>query len=321
MSKKASPTLVGSFVIGAVALLVVGVVVFGSGALFKATVPFVLSFTGSVNGLSVGAPVKFKGVEVGAVTDIRLSLNADETADGPRTRVPIVIEIDEDRVFARGVRVDVGDRETTKRLIDAGMRGQLNAQSFVTGLLFVELDFHPDTEAVFAFPPDFVPQEIPTIPNVFEQAQTALAEIIADLEKLDLQRLFDAVADTVEGIKRIVNSEGVQKAADNLDETMANLDATLASVRKLSDELGAKAGTLGRSVEEVAAQTRVTLETMDTSLRTVRDLLDPSAPLAVQLQGALDEISGAARSVRLLASELERNPSSLIRGRKSEDAE
>ncbi len=319
MSKKASPTLVGAFVIGAIALLVAGVVVFGSGALFKETVPFVLSFTGSVHGLSVGAPVKFKGVEVGSVTDIRLSLNADETGDGPRTRVPVVIEIDESRVIARGVRVDVADHETLKRLIDAGLRGQLNAQSFVTGLLFVELDFHPDTEAVYAFPPDFTPQEIPTIPNVFEQAQTALAEIIADLEKLDLQRLFDSVADTVEGFKKIVNSEGVQTAAANLDKTMANLDDAFVSVRKLSDELGVKAGTLGRSVEEVAAQTRVTLETMDTSLRTVRDLLDPSAPLAVQLQGALDEISGAARSVRLLASELERNPSALIRGRKTEE--
>lgn len=319
MSKKASPTLVGTFVLGAIALLVAGVVVFGSGALFKQTVPFVLSFTGSVNGLAVGAPVKFKGVEVGAVTDIRLSLNADETEEGPRTRVPVVIEIDEDRVFARGVRVDIGDRATTKRLIDAGMRAQLNAQSFVTGLLFVELDFHPETEVVFAFPPDFEIQEIPTIPNVFEQAQTALAEIISDLEKLDLQRLFDAVADTVEGIKRIVNSEGVQKAAANLDKTMANLDETLVSVRKLSDELGVKAGSLGRSLEEIAAQTRVTLETMDTSLRTVRDLLDPSAPLAVQLQGTLDEIGNAARSVRLLAGELERNPSAIIRGRKTEE--
>ncbi|MCW5889175.1 MAG: MCE family protein [bacterium] len=318
MSKKASPTLVGSFVLGAVALLVAGVVVFGSGRLFKSTVPFVLSFNGSVNGLSVGAPVKFKGVEVGSVTDIRLSLNADENAEGPSTRVPVVIEIDEDRVLARGVRVDIADRATLERLVDAGLRGQLNAQSFVTGLLFVELDFHPDTAADFTLGPDSPYLEIPTIPNVFEQAQTALAEVISDIEKLNLQRLFDAIAETVEGIKRIVNADGVQKAAQNLDKTMANLDETLASVRRLSDELGAKAGTLGRSVEEIAAQTRVTLETMDTSLRTVRDLLDPSAPLAVQLQDALDEISGAARSVRLLAGELERNPSALIRGRKAD---
>jgi paraquat-inducible protein B len=319
MSKKANPTMVGAFVLGAVALLVAGVVVFGSGALFKSTVPFVLSFTGSVNGLAIGAPVKFKGVEVGSVTDIRLSLNADETDEGPRTRVPVLIEIDADRVFARGVRVDIGDPAITKRLIDAGLRAQLNAQSFVTGLLFVELDFHPDTDAVFAFPPDFQIQEIPTVPNVFEQAQTALAEIISDLEKLDLQRLFDAVAETVEGIKRVVNSEGVQKAAANLDKTMANLDDTLTSIRKLSDELGAKTGSLGRSLEEIAGQTRATLETMDNSLRTVRDLLDPAAPLAVQLQSALDEIANAARSVRLLASELERNPSALIRGRRVEE--
>ena len=74
MSKKISPALIGAFVLGALVLLIVAVIAFGSGQLFRKTQEFVLYFDGSVNGLHVGAPVKFKGVEVGSVKDIRLEM-------------------------------------------------------------------------------------------------------------------------------------------------------------------------------------------------------------------------------------------------------
>jgi primosomal protein N' len=67
MGKKANPTIIGLFVVGAIALAIVGVIVFGSGRFFKHTEAFVMFFPGSVNGLSVGAQVKFKGVDVGSV--------------------------------------------------------------------------------------------------------------------------------------------------------------------------------------------------------------------------------------------------------------
>ena len=74
MNKKISPTLIGVFVIGAVALIVIAILVFGSGRLFRQTRDFVLYFDNSVNGLRIGAPVKIKGVEIGSVKDIRLQL-------------------------------------------------------------------------------------------------------------------------------------------------------------------------------------------------------------------------------------------------------
>ena len=80
MAKRANPAFVGAFVIGAIALAIAAVALLGSGSLFRNTHQFVCFFDGNVNGLRVGALVKFKGVEIGEVRQILLSLNA---ATGP----------------------------------------------------------------------------------------------------------------------------------------------------------------------------------------------------------------------------------------------
>src|SRR4029453_18820826 len=89
MNKKISPTLIGAFVVGAASLLVVAVIALGSGRLFRQTREFVLYFANSVNGLRVGAPVKFKGVEIGSVKDIRLQLEASQEVN----KIPVIIEM------------------------------------------------------------------------------------------------------------------------------------------------------------------------------------------------------------------------------------
>src|SRR5262249_62254129 len=98
MNKKISPTLIGAFVVGALALLVVAIIAFGSGQLFRKTREFVLYFEGSVNGLHIGAPVKFKGVEIGSVKNILLQLNKDMAVN----EIPVIIEIDLKKLTSMG---------------------------------------------------------------------------------------------------------------------------------------------------------------------------------------------------------------------------
>src|SRR4029450_5040348 len=92
MNKKISPAMIGAFVLGAVALIVIAILVFGSGRLFRQTRSFVLYFDNSVNGLRIGAPVKVKGVEIGSVKDIRLLLLVGQGTAGDK--IPVIIEID-----------------------------------------------------------------------------------------------------------------------------------------------------------------------------------------------------------------------------------
>jgi paraquat-inducible protein B len=179
MSKKANKTLIGAFVIGAVVLLVLGLVVFGSGKFFTRTNKYVLFFEGSVKGLVIGAPVTFKGVKIGTVKDISLVYD-------PKSRfafIPVIIETEPDRI--KGAPLN-RDRGNMKFLIDTGLRAQLEIQSFLTGQLAVALDFFPDKPVrILGLMKDY--PEIPTIPSPLGELQKTIGDIPFKEIFLDLQ--------------------------------------------------------------------------------------------------------------------------------------
>jgi paraquat-inducible protein B len=308
MGRKANPILVGAFVVGAIALAVMGIVVFGSGRLFADTTPFVMYFSGSVDGLSVGSPVKFKGVEIGAVTSIQLDL-------GEEARIPVWIEVDNKKIVARGADAWPSEATHLKSAVERGLRAQLNSQSIVTGLLFVQLDYHPEAAAVFVTPPEAQLPEIPTIPTTLEQAQQAAGEIIANLRQIDFEGFGKALRASIDGINATVNAPGLQKALQSLPDTLTSLNATLASVQRLSTNLDQRSGPLLASIQQASERSTVAVEQARATLESVQGLADAGSPLAGQLVGVLEELRGTARSIRLLADYLERNPSALVRGR------
>jgi paraquat-inducible protein B len=318
MGRKANPTMIGAFVVGAIALAVAGLLVFGSGQMFKQTRKFVCFFTGAVDGLNVGAPVKFKGVEIGSVVDIRLRIEGQPPVNPQQIekgiRIPVIIELDQTKLvglgaasFSRGARF--------KEVIDAGLRAQLNAQSLVTGLLFVQLDFRPDTPADFVMPPGSKYAEIPTIPTALEQVRSAAEDVMRRLSKLDVEGLVRSVTETVDGINRMVNAPALKATIESLPETVANVNKAIGSVRDLATRLDTQAGPFLASLKTTTDRTNDALAEMSTTLKTVQVFIDPTSPLATQISFALQELTGAARSVRLLADYLERNPSALVRGK------
>src|SRR5271169_4395024 len=183
MDKQMNPAWVGAFVVGALVLVVTAVVLLGSGRLFKHEHTYVLYFQSSVNGLHVGAPVKFRGVEIGSVTRILLSLTqleyAVRTNNPGLIRMPVLIELDERKIVSRGGRnLDLDDPRNLKRLIDAGLRAQLSMESILTGILYVELDMFPTTATNLVLPPNSSFQEIPTRQTEFEQVQQGVGKVV-----------------------------------------------------------------------------------------------------------------------------------------------
>jgi paraquat-inducible protein B len=301
-----SPTLVGAFVLGAIALAVVGVLVFGSGRFFRHTQEFVLYFDRSVNGLRAGAPVKFKGVEVGALVRIELSLSHRLITPG-HAPIPVVIELDADRISERGGNVSM-TQAGLDYAVGQGLRGQLATESFVTGVLYIELDFHPGTPVNLVHEPEVTLLEIPTLPTALEQVQTHAAEIISKLGEVDFNHLVDSFRETLDGVNVLVNSPSLRAAVGKLDDTVERLNDAIAGVRRLTDGVG-------NEVSPVAKSLRLTAERAQAALDGIRVQLEPSSPLAYQLGRTLADLGDAARAVRVLADELERDPSSVVRGK------
>jgi phospholipid/cholesterol/gamma-HCH transport system substrate-binding protein len=325
MNKKISPTLMGAFVVGALALLVIAIIALGSGRLFRKTYEFVLFFQGSVNGLNVGAPVKYKGVEIGSVADILLQLEKVEPG-----RIPVIIELDAEKLAGRGFRGNLlVDPNELQRAIDQGLRAQLQMQSLLTGVLYVAVDLYPDTPAQFVLPRGSKYQEIPTVPTELEQAQDEVRVVLAKLAKTDFNAAVVAMTHAFEGMDRLTKSPALNNSLKSLEQTMPKVDEAVVNIRRLAATLDKNTNDLSSDLQQTLTEARKTMAAIETAakqadialkegegtLASARAVIDPESPTFYEVTKSLREISGAARAVRILADYLERNPTALIFGK------
>ncbi len=301
--KKASPTLIGAFVLGAIALALGGLAVFGSGKFFQKTTRVILYFEGSVNGLSVGAPLKFKGVPIGQVSEIQLMFDQDEQI----AAIPVIAEIDDGLVSTNlGTNVDLNAREI-ENLVARGMRATLESQSLVTGLLFVSLDIEPDNDATTLPVKSRYPQ-IPTLPSTLEQFSATLSDVVKQLRDVDFRKLMDGITQTVSGLNRIVNSPEVEKTLNDLDET-------LKAMREAVLEIKSAVGPVTTNLEEATQEATKVLESLRSTAESARELLNPNAPLAYQLERTIKDVGEAARALKELAQLVDEQPTVLLYGK------
>jgi paraquat-inducible protein B len=332
MSKPVNKTLIGVFVLGAVALAVTAVLVFGSGKFFAPVKKFVLFFEGSVKGLNVGAPVIFRGVKIGEVIGIQLHFDPKHLT----TVIPVYVEIDP-RTFTvpEGFKPLVKDVEKKyvfiQPLIEKGLKAQLQMQSFVTGQLMINLDFYPDKPFKLVGLEKKYP-EIPTVP-------TPMEELTKTLQDLKPEELYKKVMLTIEGIEKIVNSPELISAIRSTNQTMQsteslvkNLDAQagplISDLRKSSEAARSALAEVEKALspeDGIPAQLAETLQTANSALRQAEKTLATAQNIAAdngyELNRALKELSASARTIRILADYLERHPEALLKGKTSSEGE
>ena len=326
MNKKISPTLIGGFVLGAVVLLVIAVIAFGSGRLFRKTKEFVVYFDRDVNGLNIGAPVKFKGVEVGSVKNILLQL--DQSLEVPS--IPVVFEIDLKKITSRGGTLTLlEDPAALKAAIDRGLRAQLRTESLVTGVLYIGIDLFPGTPVKFVQAAGSKYPEIPAVPTTLERVEVTAGEILAKLSEVDFKGMMDSVSRAVDGVGQLVNSPALKSALQRLDQMMPKIDQAIAEIRKTTGNLDGNITTLSANLEQTSdaargamQQASLTLKQTDAALKeaeaamiNIRGISDPDSITFYELGRSLREVSAAARSLRLLSDSVQRNPRSLIFGK------
>jgi paraquat-inducible protein B len=275
MSKQANKTVIGFFVVGALVLVVVAIVVLGSGKLFKKTSLAVCYFEGSVGGLNVGAPVVFRGVKIGTVTEVAFRFDPKKVS----VTIPVYIELEQQR---KGV-TKKETIETYKRLIERGLKAQLEMQSIVTGQLQIALDFYPDKPTKFVKEdPDYF--EIPTV-------QSPLQELTKKIEKIPIDEIFQKILSAVEGIEKVVNNPDIKEA-------IRSVNLALADVRKLVQNVDGQIGPLASNVNGAVQDVRKLVQNADTQVTGLASNLDAAVKDVRELvQNADVKVTGLASSL------------------------
>jgi paraquat-inducible protein B len=304
--KKANPAAVGAFVLGAIALVLIGAIALGSGTFLHHTQRFVLFFDGSVNGLSVGSPVKLRGVEIGTV----LQVNALSDATRKDIVNEVVIEVDPARLKRVGASIDVERR--TQQLVENGMRARLELQSLVTGQLYIGFDFYPDAPLRLAGLDPAYP-ELPTIPSVTEEVADTARAFIARLQGLPLEDIAKNLDAALAGVAELAQSPDLRNAIAQLDATLADIRHTVRDAGRLVVNVDGRVAPVADSAVKALDEVRTTLASLDSAVK-------PGSDERYRLAVALDEVAEAARSIRLLADTVQRNPSSLVFGRAQQAA-
>jgi paraquat-inducible protein B len=330
MSQKASPTAIGAFVLGAVALIITGLLTFGSGKFLQDVENYVLFFRGNAKGLNIGAPVSFRGVKFGSVTDIQLIWDASTD----ETFVEVRVEIDGDAFHEvesqPGVDRGAGKDVLTHLIDDLSLRAKLATLSLVTGQLYIEFDFFPDTEAkLYGF--NSKHPEFPTLPSAIEELESVIRTVVNSVKDLPFREILDKLASAVEAISSALDNQALKETpevlrqalvnlrdltgklneqltplTESLTQTSAEANAALADVRQIMRNRRGEIVRLAESVESAANQAREVLSQTNEVV---------SAVDAVAIDRLVQELSRAAVSIRVFADYLERHPEALIRGK------
>jgi paraquat-inducible protein B len=319
-----SPTALGVFVLGALALIVVGILFFGGGALLTKRLPAVTFFQDSVAGLQIGAAVTFRGVQVGRVKSIGIRVDPDTY----RTIIQVDMQLLPDRVAVYGSNLPL-DEKLVPALVERGLTAKLVKQSFVTGILNVELNLRPGAAAFRAAEGITVP-EVPSVPSEF-------GAITKKLEDLDFGAVLDSMQRTLASLDRILTSPELNQTirelpalTTQLRQTLKTVDGEVAALsgvarvsladstsalQKTMNAVQTLAANLDREVGATATAARGTLDRANTAIEGANALVDPRGRTAIQVQRAVDDLAATAARLRNLAERVDRDPSILIRGR------
>jgi paraquat-inducible protein B len=328
---KISPTIVGMFVIGAVALVLIALLSFGGINFFSKPQRFVAYFDESIHGLDLGSPVKLRGVRVGRVVDLTVQYDAKNK----KSVVEVICEFSRSTIKnEKGAPIDVSSRQELQRLIDSGLRAQLGVSGLATGLLFVELDFAnesaPPTVAPIANSQFVV---VPSVPSAISEFQASLTEILSNLKRVDFaglsREMSGLLADTRKQIASLelakLSSEwtkagtAINELAHSADfqRTFVHLNETIDQVQKVLAGVDAQIQPAGVKLNETLLQAQDTLKTFNEAAESARRFISAQGGLGEETVRTMNQLAEAAASVQRLAEFLERNPNALITGKKA----
>jgi paraquat-inducible protein B len=325
MSRRANPTVIGLFMIGALVLTVIGVATLAATSLFDRQSTFISYFSESVNGLEVGAPVKFQGVLVGRVTELLIQIEPTD-----RTfQVPVRYDIDLSRLTsAGGSFVQLDEPSVLRQQIADGLRAQLQMESMVTGQLYIELAYRTDpAPAELESRPTAYP-EIPTTPSLLAAFGTQAGSMVGDvlrilfqvnemLEAVNMEEINRSVVASAGAVERLADSEEIRRALQDVPEMTAQFNRTMGEMETLAARLTSTIDPLQLQMAGTNSEVVLTLQSVRETMIETRGYLTPDSGVGYQMEGAMVSLREAADALRALTLALERNPDMLLRGKRT----
>jgi paraquat-inducible protein B len=338
MAKRSNPKLIGAFVVSAIALAIAGAIAFGGTQFLVTKHKAILYFEGSVAGLNVGAPVNFRGVKVGTVTNIEINYDIDkQTLD-----IPVEIEI-----VPSLIHVTSGQRSerNIQKLVERGMRAQLVVQSLVTGQASIEFDFHPETPIRLVGGTTGLP-ELPTIPSSMAALQANVTAVLEKISKMPLDQISQQVSDAIGELQQTLTSATslIKKVDTDIGPTLTNLQDTSEQAKQLmataNDRMQMRDGeplqTLNDTLTDygdlarqlqgktniLSGDLQTTLNTLNSALAQINDVatllerdMSKNPALLTQTTDTLREFKAMAAAIRAFAEYIQRNPNALLTGK------
>jgi paraquat-inducible protein B len=329
---KLSPAAVGMFVLGAMLLGVIAFLSFGGTNIFSKPTRFLIYFDESVSGLDPGASVKINGVRLGRVAAI--SVRYDLTGKEALSRV--VCEIDRNILTDnQGVTIDMTNPAEIQTLIDRGLRARLSLTG-ITGLLFVELKFEDPRN--YPADPRFMTEQypvVPAIPSPISEVQQSIVEIVANIKKVDfaalskdLKTLLATTNKKISDLDVKALTERIGKAADAVSafvespdakQAFANLNGAITETRAVVAKLDGQVGPVSDELKKTLADAQTALKSLDAAAATTRNFVRDQGQVGDDVAVALRQVADAAAALERLADAIDRNPSSLLVGKKKAD--
>jgi ABC-type transporter Mla subunit MlaD len=312
---------VGMLALSAMALAV-GFIVYLTAGQFGTKSDYFETYVGeSIVGLDIGAAVRFRGVQIGRVTEISLAAAVYDVPEARTNRAAmqlVVIRFAVDR--ARVSRIASLDD-----MIAGGLRTRIASQG-ITGVTYLEIDILDPAR----YPPIQVPwkpryDHIPAVPSTITQVTSAAEQVMRRLEKLDIEGLVNNAAGLMGDLRRQVSDGEVATVLREAGETMAELRAEIRKARleDTANELrGAIAtmGDAGRSAQELLASREVrdalvripaAVTALEQTLRTARGT---TTDLQADLSPLMRDLRSSVANLRDTTEALRRNPSQTILG-------
>ncbi len=285
---------------------------------------YVFHFEDSIRGLSVGAPVEYKGYKIGEVADIKMEFSARYL----NFSTPVLVAIEPERFGLTDIDYAKRNEESVLMyLVRNGFRGQLRTGMLLTGQLYIDMDFYPD--AAYAEIIDSEPyKELPTIRSSINELPDRMVSILKEVDKVPWSNLGNEILDTINQLNRIIRSDEVRQSIANLEASMENMASISAKIDQMmeSKPLTQSAESLQKSLENIETLTASLngqlnkdmvgmLSQGQKTFAAAENLIDENSPMMTELSDMIRELAQAAKSINELVDYLERHPDSLIFGK------